>query len=104
MIDPLPCGCLDHCDRENHNTYQHMASVATGGCYCKKNRGIPFKHRRLSDMERQQIESAERADDHAAKELCLAESALRLAQERRNRAAEILNHWVAFTANPRGKP
>jgi hypothetical protein len=79
-----------------------MALATVSGAYCKKRRGEPFRHRLMSEMELRQLEAAERQDELAAKELSIAQSKLHEAEVRREFAAEVLSHWLTFTANPEG--
>lgn len=102
--EPSACTCLDRCRQERALVQEQMASLMVGGAYCRKTKGEPFKHRPLSDMERRQIEAAQQADEVAAKELSIAQQKVRDAENRRALAAEVLNHWVSFTANPEAKP
>lgn len=92
------CGCLYSCRRDDIDTSQHGVVFSSGGSYCKKAQGIPFKHRPMSEMELEQLEAAQRADDQAAKELCIAEVNLRQAQKHKTRTAEVLSHWMAATS------
>jgi len=98
ITDPRPCGCLDRCRQEGFDAFHSMQSLASGGAYCRKSKGERFKHRLMSNMEIHQLEAARRQDEHAAKELSIAESNLRDANERRQFAAEVLNHWNKATA------
>jgi hypothetical protein len=97
-MPPFPCGCLDRCRQEGYEAYQSMAQATVSGAYCKKRRGESFRHRLMSEMELRQLEVAERQDELAAKELSIAQSKLREAEVRREFAAEVLNHWLTFTA------
>jgi hypothetical protein len=103
FLDQYPCNCLDRCRQEGASTSQIMQAVMAGGAYCSKRRGEPFKHRPMSDMERRQLEAAQRADELAQKEWRIARDKLHEAASRKEFTAQVLNHWDAFTANPQGE-